>query len=149
MKSDACALQKLCKICMRFRIRFARSASECSESSHRSLQGIEKGGSWSFLDPASICNCPDLARRLRSSCIGTEITHLGNWPIHSDRNRVVRASVRTRTAAHPAGKSEAMNLTLALMVTLDPALCQPLAGVTVPPLPALIVRKYCVWNVAV
>ena len=40
-------------------------------------------------------------------------------------------------------------LAFALMITLVPALCQPLAGCTVPPAPALIVRKYCVWNVAV
>ena len=38
---------------------------------------------------------------------------------------------------------------LALMVTFDPALRQLLAGVTVPPAPALIVRKYRVWNCAV
>src|SRR6266700_4024883 len=38
---------------------------------------------------------------------GTEITCLGNGSIDSDRTRVIRASVRTRTAAHPTGKSEA------------------------------------------
>ena len=35
------------------------------------------------------------------------------------------------------------------MSTLAPALSQALAGCTVPPVPALIVRKYCVWNCAV
>jgi hypothetical protein len=40
-------------------------------------------------------------------------------------------------------------LACALMVTFDPAFFQPLAGCTVPPLPALIVRKYWVWNVPV
>ena len=40
-------------------------------------------------------------------------------------------------------------LALALIETCFPAFCQPLAGVTVPPLPAVMVRKYCVVKVAV
>jgi hypothetical protein len=37
---------------------------------------------------------------------GTESTCLGNGPIHDDRTRVVRPSVRTTTAAYPAAKSK-------------------------------------------
>jgi hypothetical protein len=35
------------------------------------------------------------------------------------------------------------------MVTLTPLFFHPLAGVTVPPVPALIVRKYCAVKLAV
>jgi hypothetical protein len=38
--------------------------------------------------------------------LGTKIARLGNGSIHSDRTRVVRASVGTRTAAYPTAKSE-------------------------------------------
>ena len=39
--------------------------------------------------------------------LGTKITCLGNGSIHSNRNRIVRPSVGTRTAAYPPGKTEA------------------------------------------
>jgi hypothetical protein len=35
------------------------------------------------------------------------------------------------------------------MEIVAPVFFQPLLGLTVPPVPALIVRKYCVLNVAV
>jgi hypothetical protein len=38
---------------------------------------------------------------------------------------------------------------LALMETVAPLFFHPLAGLTLPPVPAIIVRKYCVLNVAV
>ena len=85
---------------------------------------------------------------LAAVVLGTKIAHLGNGSIHDDRTRVVRASVGASTGAGQAAKVKT-GLAFALMTTLDPALCQPLAGCTVPPAPALIVRKYCVWNVAV
>ena len=82
---------------------------------------------------------------LAAVVLGTKIAHLGNGSIHDDRTRVVRASVGASTGAGPGGKSEA-RIGFCLMTTLDPALRQPLAGCTVPPAPALIVRKYCVWK---
>jgi len=85
---------------------------------------------------------------LAAVVLGTKIAHLANGPTHDDRTRVVRASVGASTGAGQAAKVKT-GLAFALMTTLDPALCQPLAGCTVPPAPALIVRKYCVWNVAV
>jgi hypothetical protein len=38
---------------------------------------------------------------------------------------------------------------VAVIFTTDPLLFHPLAGVTLPPVPALIVRKYCFMKVAV
>jgi hypothetical protein len=38
---------------------------------------------------------------------------------------------------------------VALIETADPAFLHPLVGFTVPPVPWIIVRKYCVLNVAV
>jgi hypothetical protein len=38
---------------------------------------------------------------------------------------------------------------LAVIETVAPVFFHPLAGVTVPPVPWAIVRKYCVLNVAV
>lgn len=42
-----------------------------------------------------------------------------------------------------------LRFAFALIVTCFPAFCHRLAGVTVPPLPAFIVRKYWVVKVAV
>ena len=76
---------------------------------------------------------------------GTKIARLGNGSIHGDRTRVVRASVGASPLPIQPVKVKP-EFACALMVTFDPALRQPLAGCTVPPVPALIVRKYCVWN---
>ena len=38
---------------------------------------------------------------------------------------------------------------VALIETVAPLFFHPLAGLTLPPVPAVIVRKYCVLNVAV
>jgi hypothetical protein len=38
---------------------------------------------------------------------------------------------------------------VALIETVAPLFFQPLGGVTLPPVPAVMVRKYCVLNVAV
>jgi len=36
-----------------------------------------------------------------------------------------------------------------MIETFFPAFCHPLAGVTVPPVPTVMVRKYCVVKLAV